>query len=524
MNICFAKQGRRRAAMAALLWAPILATMLVAPAGVHAQPAEGKQELKIAYPVDVPSWDPTSVTYPPGQSLYKAVFDSPLFMDGNLQVQPRQIQSWRWQDASEQHPAGTRLEVNLRPDIVFHDGSPLTAHDLKFTFDRALADPKLALKGMMPTVTRVEVTGTHQAVMSFSQPTPTAPKTLAFLSAYILPKAYIEKVGIDGFIRQPIGAGPYRLVNYQRGSRLTLEAFDRYWGGTPPIARVTVEIVPDASARVAAVESGRVDASVQIPVREVNRLQNSPRLSAKTYPYSEMYILQMPSYLPTFQNADLRQAMQLSIDKAALSRAFYSNVAQPISVLTTKGAPGDAPDFSVPFDRQAAIKALARAGYSKDKPLRLRMYSTNNTFPSDYDMARAIAQMWSQIGIQTTVEEITTAKYLELSHSSKLDGVMLYSWANATGDPEVGPGRILDPRLRFSTWKEASLGPELDALNVQLDETRRIEGYRQLMLKAAQNAWSLPVLQSISTVAHDRRLNLPTYQTGYIMLAEISWK
>jgi len=498
---------------AALLWLLPLA----APNATHAQPAAS--ELKLAYPVDVPTWDPTSVTYPPGQSLFKAVFDSPLYMDGNLTVQPRQIQSWRWLDA-----AGTKLEVNLRPNIVFHDGSALTAHDLKFTFDRALADPKLALKGMMPTVTQVSVTAAHQAVLHFSQPTPTAPKTLAFLSAYILPKAYIEKVGMDGFIRQPIGAGPYKLVNYQRGSRVTLEAFEQYWGGKPAIARVIVEIVPDASARVAAVESGRVDASVQIPVREVNRLQRSAKLSAKTYPYSEMYILQMPSYQPTFQNADLRQAMQLAIDKAALSRAFYSNVAQPISVLTTKGAPGDSPDFVVPFDRPAAVAALARAGYSKDKPLKLRLFSTNNTFPSDYDMARAIAQMWSQIGIETTVEEITTAKYLELSHSSKLDGVMLYSWANATGDPEVGPGRILDPRMRFSTWKEASLAPELDALNVQLDEAKRIEGYRQLMIKAAQNAWSLPVLQSISTVAHDKNLNLPTYQTGYIMMDEISWK
>jgi len=59
---------------------------------------------------------------------------------------------------------------------------------------------------------------------------------------------------------------------------------------------------------------------------------------------------------------------------------------------------------------------------------------------------------------------------------------------------------------------------------VQLDEARRIEGYRQLMIKATQNAWSLPVLQSISTVAHDRNLNLPTYQTGYIMMDEISWQ
>jgi len=139
-------------------------------------------------------------------------------------------------------------------------------------------------------------------------------------------------------------------------------------------------------------------------------------------------------------------------------------------------------------------------------------------------VARAISQMWARIGIEANVEEITVAKYLELSHSSKLQGVMLYSWANATGDPEIFTGRILDPRLRFSTWKEPGLADELDALNAQMDEQKRVEGYRALNLKAAQNAWSLPVLQSISTIAYKKNLNVQTYQTGYILPQEYSWK
>lgn len=476
-------------------------------------------ELKIAYPVDLPSWDPTAVTFPAGQSLFKAVFDSPAFMDDALVAVPRQIASWRWLD-----DAGTRLELNLRDDIVFHDGSPLTAEDLKFTFERAAANKALALNGMMPTVTGIEVLGPHQAVMTFSKPTPTAIKSLAFLTAYILPKAYIEKVGEEEFLKQPIGAGPYRLTGYQRGSRITLEAFDKYWGGKPSIEKVVFEIVPDSAARVAAVESGRVDVSVQIPVREVARLQKSPSLEAKTYPYSEMFILQMPSYVETFQNEHLRRAMQLAIDKQGLSRAFYNNVAQPLSVLATKGSAADVPDFTIPFDREQAIAELAKAGHSKSKPLKMRLLSTNNTFPSDYDVARAIAQMWSQIGIETTVEEITMAKYLELSHSSKLDGVMLYVWANATGDPELGVGRILDPRLRFSTWKDPALAEELDALSKEMDEPKRLASYHAIMKRASEHAWSLPVLQSISTIAYRKGLNLPTYQTGYILPQDYSWK
>lgn len=481
--------------------------------------AEKAQELKIAFPVDVPTWDPTAVTFPAGQSIYKAVFDSPMFVGDDLNAGPRLFESYRWVDDS-----GTKLEITIRDDIYFHDGSKMSAEDVKFTFERGANTKTLALNGMMPTTRSVEVTGPNTAVITFSQPTPTALKGLAFLSAYILPKAYFEKVGEAEFLNKPIGAGPYKIVDYKRGSRITLEAHDKYWGGKPKIDKVIFDIVPDSSARVAAVESGRVDMAVQIPVREVTRLEKNPKLEAKVYPYSEIYILQMPSYSETFKNEHVRRAMHMAIDKQGLSRAFYNNTAQPISVLATKGSPGDVPEFTVPFDRKKAAEELAKAGYSTEKPLEIKLFSTNNTFPSDYDVARAIAQMWSQIGIKTTVEEITVAKYLELSHSSKLTGVMLYSWANATGDPEIFTGRILDPRLRFSTWKEDALAGELDALNSQMDEEKRVAGYRALNRKAAENAWSLPVLQSISTVAHDKKLNVPTYQTGYILPQEYSWK
>ena len=486
-------------------------------ADVQAQ--ERPQELKIAFPVDVPNWDPTAVTFPAGQSIYKAVFDSPVFVGGDLQAGPRQIKAWKWRDES-----GTQLEVELRDDIYFHDDSRLTAEDLKFTLDRAIQNKTLALNGMLPTLQSVEVLEPYKAVIHFSKATPTAVKGLAFLSAYILPKAYFEKVGPEGFASHPVGAGPYKLTDYQRGSRITLEAFDKYWQGEPPIKRVIVDIVPDSSARVAAIESGRADVSVQIPVREVNRLGKNPDLIAQVYPYSEIYILQMPSYVDEFKNEHVRKAMQLAINKEGLSKAFYNSQAQPISVLATKGSPGDVPDFKIGFDQEKAAQELAKAGYSKDKPLKIRMFSTNNTFPSDYDVARAISQMWARIGIEANVEEITVAKYLELSHSSKLQGVMLYSWANATGDPEIFTGRILDPRLRFSTWKEPGLADELDALNAQMDEQKRVEGYRALNLKAAQNAWSLPVLQSISTIAYKKNLNVQTYQTGYILPQEYSWK
>jgi len=115
--------------------------------------------------------------------------------------------------------------------------------DVKFSLsDRAKADKKLVVGGMLNTVSDIEVISPTKAVMQFSRPTPTAPIYLAFLTAYVVPKAYMQQVGPEGFNAKPIGAGPYRMVEHQRGSRITLEAFDKYWGGVPLIKQVIFEI------------------------------------------------------------------------------------------------------------------------------------------------------------------------------------------------------------------------------------------------------------------------------------------
>jgi peptide/nickel transport system substrate-binding protein len=234
-------------------------------------------------------------------------------------------------------------------------------------------------------------------------------------------------------------------------------------------------------------------------------------------------MLQMPSYVPELQNDHVRRAMQLAIDKQALARAFYANAAKPISVLALPGTPAYVDGFEVKFDKKAAAAELAQAGYGPDKPLAIKFLSSNGSVPGDYEMARAITQMWSQIGIKADLEEITLAKYLELNHSAKLPGPMLYSWDNTTGDPEIFAGMILHPDMPFSAWKVPELADTLKQL-AALPQDQRIAGYRDLEKKATENAWSIPLLQGVATIAYKKSLNVQTTQTGYVLPQEYSWK
>lgn len=482
--------------------------------------AVDKSTLSIAYPVDVPTWDPDALSIPTIQSLYQSVFESPLHYSPRLKLEPRQVKEWKWVDDK-----ATRLQITLRDDILFQDGTKMTMDDVRYSLvERARADKKLLVGGMLNTLSDIEVKSPTQGVMVFGRPTPAAPIYLAFLAVYVLPKAYMEKVGPEGFNAKPIGAGPYRMVEHQRGSRIVLEAFDKYWGGVPPIKQVVFQIVPEGSARVALIESGRVGLATQLPMREITRLSAKPGLTTKVYPVSEVYMIRIPNYVKPMDNDHVRKAMHLSIDKAALSKAFYGGVAKPLSVMTPEGTPSYVPDFNFPYDKNQAIEELKAAGFSTSNPVSFTFLTTNGVFPNDYDVARAIAGMWKQVGINVTIEETTPAKLVEAAQNGKLTGPLLYSWVNSTGDPENYAGRIFDPRLRFSTWKDMSLAPRIDALMTEVDEGKRMAGYKALNVESSQQSWAIPLLQAVATIAYSSNLQPTLYDNGYILPADIKYR
>jgi peptide/nickel transport system substrate-binding protein len=494
--------------------------LLTAAGSLFSAPARAEADsLTIAYPFDVPNWDPTSNTFTGAQSIYKTVFDSPLFYSPELTLQPRLIAAWQWQGADKR-----RLEITLREGVLFQDGSPFTTEDVKFSIvDRPAKDPTLLIRRLMPPLQTVEVVSPLKAVLVFTNPAPAAAIYLAFLAGYFVPKAYIERVGEDGFKQHPIGAGPYKVVQYERGSRIVMEAFDKYWGGAPKIKHVTFQIIADPSARVAAVESGRADIASQLPIREITRLSKLPGLVARADPYAEIVMLVVPSYVAAMQDENLRLAMQLSIDKAAISKAFFNGIARPISVLAPQGTPGNVEGYTFPYDKARAVELLKKSGFGPDNPAKFPVITTNGAFPNDFDVARAIVAMWRNVGIQADLQEVSLAKYVDLNHSATLPGPALYSWANTTGDPEDYTGRIFDSSLPFSAWKDLAVGERVHALLVEPDEAKRIAGYQALNKDATEHAWAIPLYQSIFTMAYKKGLNVVTYQGGYILPGDYSW-
>jgi dipeptide transport system substrate-binding protein len=481
--------------------------------------AQGKDKdvVTIGWPSDVPSWDPNQRFTPDAQPIFKLVFDQPLDQNEKLDLVPKLITKW------ELSPDGLSMSVELRDDVTFHNGDKMTAEDFKYTFlDRIKAGHKVDTANSWRKVTEVEVASPTKAVMKFNSPAPTAPQWLAFLGSFMVPKAYMEKVGQDAFRDKPVGTGPYKLVEYQLNSRIVLERNDAYWGRKPKLRRVTFDIVKDPSARVAAIQSGQVDLTINVPVREVERLKRESALAAEINPITRVILLQVRNDLG-FADPNVRLAAHHAIDKEALSKAFYGGAAAPLSVPATPGSPGHLADFKFDYSLDKAKALLAKSGFSAEKPAQIKFAATNGHFPSDFDIARAIQQMWKKAGIEAELETIEYAKYFELNRGAKLPEATLYSWDNATGDPEIYSGYLLNPKMPFSAWKGMDVGEKVLELFNVADYDKRIEGYRALEKTAVEAGATIPLLQSVITVVRKKSLGYAKYANGWILADTMEW-
>ena len=183
--------------------------------------------------------------------------------DGLVKPMPGQphapclAQSW---SAAED---GSSYEFALRKEALFHNGEPVTAEDVKFSFERYRGAAHALLK---ERVAGIDVLDPQH--VRFRSEGPMARLSDLLLRGerrgWIVPKKYVEKVGEDGFKKAPIGAGPYKFVSFAPGVELVLEAFEQYWRKPPTVKRLVMRVIPDEATRLAALKRGEVDIAFSI--------------------------------------------------------------------------------------------------------------------------------------------------------------------------------------------------------------------------------------------------------------------
>src|SRR5207302_1775137 len=162
-----------------------------------------------------------------------------------------------------------------------HNGDPVTAEDVKFTFERYKGASARLLKYK---VKEIQVVAANRVRFVLKEAWPDFMAfygTSATGAGWIVPKKYVEKVGEEGYKKAPIGAGPYKFVSFNPGVELVLEAFEGYWRKIPSVKRLVLKSIPDEATRLAALKRGEIDIAYNIRGELAEEIQRTPGLTLK---------------------------------------------------------------------------------------------------------------------------------------------------------------------------------------------------------------------------------------------------
>jgi peptide/nickel transport system substrate-binding protein len=471
-----------------------------------------ENELVIAYNVNLPSWDPTvgpSAVNPTIQGLYQSVFDMFIHQNPDLSFAPGLVTEWGWNDDR------SKIFLVVREGVTWHDGSPFTAEDVAWSLERAgKEETGNPIQFTWSTIGNFTVDG-NRVEADVLQFDPTIFKWMSFLTGYVLPKDYYERVGAEGFEAAPIGTGPYMLDRYERNAFVRLKANPNYWNGKPEFENVTIKFVTDAASRVAEIESGNSDVTLEIPYEEYDRL-TAAGFGGSAETISDIAMIFINDVDPMLDK-NVRLAANLAIDKQLLIDRLLLGYGVPLSTLETPEYLAFDGSIEVPYDPDRATQLLAESGFSPDNPVSFTIQTTRGFKPKDYEMIQAIVGMWRRVGIEAEIEVYEIAQHFELRAADQLAPAAFYNWGNAVGDPTTSTGFAMFGPSPHSVWDGQDLIDKIIPLWGEADEDARIQGWKDVSRFIAEEGLVIPLLQYAQPIVHREGLNVTPHKSGALL-------
>ncbi|MGH9181465.1 MAG: ABC transporter substrate-binding protein, partial [Acidimicrobiales bacterium] len=396
---------------------------------------------------------------------------------------------------------GRTVTVDLRTDVRFHDGEPLTADDVVFTW-KALADPALAspmysafdLAGLVTSVTAIDA-DTVQFQLGRVDPAFVEKLYVGIVPEHVLAGQDLKSTD---FNRNPIGTGPYRMGERRPGERMVLEANPDYYGGESAIKRIVYTFIPDENARASALQQGAIDVA-RLPPRLAANFSDDSRLRVVTIPSAAVDQIALPTGNPVLADPRVRRAISLAFDREAAATAVYAGSGRPAWSPLLPADSAYEPAVETGVDRAAAAALLDEAGWrpgpdgfrGKDGQ-RLAftvMFLPNIT--THRELALALRSDLAQVGVDVAAEgvdsnvykdRLTTDGWLHNLGNPYDPDMQLYPRYHSRfaldGDPSTNPAALNDPRV------DATLEAGRTSTSPQARET----AYRELQRLLGEDA------------------------------------
>ena len=392
---------------------------------------------------------------------------------------------------------GLTYEFVLRKGVVFHNGDPFTADDVKFSFERYRGAASKLLKDK---VAAVEIVDPFRVRFRLKEPWPdfmTFYASPATGAGWIVPKKYVEKVGDDGYMKAPVGAGPYKLTVFSPGVELVMTAHDRYWRKTPSVKRLVFKVVPEEITRLAMLKRNEVDVAYSLRGALGEEVRRTPGLKlvapvGNATQWLDFGPLQWDPKSP-WSDRRVRLAAALAFDRRAINEAETLGFSKPTGSIIPSAFEFALAIPPYPYDPAQSKKLLAEAGYPNG--FDAGDYACDSSYAS---VAEAIANYLAAVGIRTKVRPMERAAFLGQWKDKKIRSI-LQAGAGGHGNAAT---RIQNYFVKDGLYSWGGY-PDMDDLFIQ--QARELDPKRRQVL-----------LHEIQRLAKERVVHAPLWELGFL--------
>ena len=395
---------------------------------------------------------------------------------------------------------GKTLTLKLRAGAKFSDGSPVTVDDVVWSLNRA-RDPKAGIWNfMLASIDAVSAPAPDTVVLALKHPDLSLPAALATFNSAILPSKLFEaqpgktdEEKARAFSEHPVGAGPFMLASWQRGTQMVLKRNPYYWGkdetgeSLPYLDEVDLKIVPDDATRILQLQAGQIDAAEFIPYARVKELQGNAALSMELFPSTKVDFLQLNARpklldgtLNPLSSEKVRQALNYAVNKRAIIQIVTHGLGTPLHSYMASTTPLYADTGEAyPFDPKKAKVLLSEAGYGDG--FNLTVFAQAGK-ADDATVLAAVQQMWAAVGVKLSIQQMDLATLDDRYHKDDFQMRTAY-WTNDIADPsEITSYFAYFPNIQcqHSGWKSDRADALFEQSQVEQDPAKRTTQYKEI--------------------------------------------
>jgi peptide/nickel transport system substrate-binding protein len=403
------------------------------------------------------------------------VFDTLVEPDDNLEMRPALARSW------QVSPDQLTWSFSLRPGITWHDGSPLNAGDVVYSY-RRIIDEKLANVDKLSAVRDISAPDPGTVVIALRRPTPNLLTNLGgFKGMAIVQRQNVESGQIA---THPVGTGPFAFAGRKSGDSITLTANTRYWAGAPKISGITFRFISEPSTALSALQAGEIDWTDAIPPQRVEQLKGDDSIHLAVTPGNDYWYLALNEARKPWDDVRVRQAIAYGIDRDSIVQATSYGTATANQLAIPRGNPWYTPYDRYRHDVDRARSLLADAGVSHQN---LDMLVTSE-YPETVTAAQIIADNLAALGITVNIRTVDFATWLDEQNSGHFDMLMMGWLGNIDPDDFYYAQHHTDGSSNAQKFSDADVDRLLDAARTEINRPARHDDYAEAATIIADKA------------------------------------